>query len=85
MRNWNISSINSQSDFFLNFISNIGIEDIIIPKNWNEINNDNGVNVVIFVMSKNLTVRNTVFPHRNIHEFIWMSQDVRTSNRKAVL
>jgi hypothetical protein len=37
--------------------------------------NDNGVRVVNFATSKNLTVKSTMFPHRNIHKFTW-DQDV---------
>jgi hypothetical protein len=36
-----------------------------------EISNDNGVRVVNFVISKNLVVKNTVFPHCNIHKYTW--------------
>jgi hypothetical protein len=32
-----------------------------------EINNDNGVRVLNFATSKNLTVKSTMFPHRNSH------------------
>jgi hypothetical protein len=42
-----------------------------------EISNDNGVRVVNFTASKNLFVRNTMFPHRNIHKVTW------TSHRKT--
>ncbi|PNF31948.1 hypothetical protein B7P43_G07946, partial [Cryptotermes secundus] len=40
-----------------------------------EINNDNGVRVVNFATSKNLTVKSTMFPHRNIHKVTWTSKE----------
>jgi hypothetical protein len=35
-----------------------------------KISNDNGVRVVNFATSKNLTVKSTMFPHRNIHKIL---------------
>jgi hypothetical protein len=46
-----------------------------------EISNDNGVRLVNFATSKNLRVNSTMFPHRNIHEYIWMSTDGKTHNQ----
>ncbi|PNF40100.1 hypothetical protein B7P43_G10719 [Cryptotermes secundus] len=40
-----------------------------------EISNDNGVRIVNFATSKNLTVKSTMFPHRNTHKFTWTSPD----------
>jgi hypothetical protein len=40
-----------------------------------EISNDNGVTVVNFAISKNLSDKSKKFPHRNIHKFIWTSPD----------
>jgi hypothetical protein len=55
----------------------VGREDIFKPTIGNEslqeISNDNGVRVVNFVTSKNLIVKSTVFPHRNIHKYTWTS------------
>jgi exonuclease III len=45
-----------------------------------KIGNDNGVRVVNFATSKNLTVKSMMFPHRNIHKFIWTS-DGRMHNQ----
>jgi hypothetical protein len=39
------------------------------------IRNDNGIRVVKFATSKNLTVKSTMFPHRNIHTYTWTSSD----------
>jgi hypothetical protein len=53
------------------FNAKAGREDIFKSTIWNEnlhkLSNDNGVRVVNFVTSKNLTVKSTVSPHRNIH------------------
>jgi exonuclease III len=50
------------------FNAKVGREDIFKPTIGNEslceINNDNGVRVVNFATSKNLTVKSTMFPHR---------------------
>ncbi|PNF22036.1 hypothetical protein B7P43_G10581 [Cryptotermes secundus] len=53
----------------------VGRKDIFKPTNerLHEISNDNGVRVVNFATSKNLTVKSTMFPHRNIHKFTWTS------------
>jgi hypothetical protein len=40
-----------------------------------EINNDNGVRVVNFATSKNLTVKSTIFTHSNIRKFTWTPPD----------
>jgi hypothetical protein len=44
-----------------------------------EISNDNAARVVHFATSKNMTAKNTMFPHRNIHKFTWAS-DGKTHN-----
>jgi hypothetical protein len=33
------------------------------------------------ITSKNLTVKSTMFPHRNIHKFTWTSTDGRMHNQ----
>jgi hypothetical protein len=61
------------------FNAKVGREDIFKPtianKSLHESINDNGVRVVNFSISKNLIVRSTMFPHRNIHKCTWMSPD----------
>jgi hypothetical protein len=51
----------------------VGQEDIFKPtignESLHEISSDNGVRVVNFATSKNLTVRITMFPLPNIHKF----------------
>jgi hypothetical protein len=55
------------------FSAKVGRVDIFKPTIGNErlheINNDNGVRVVNFAISKNCIVKSTMFPHRNIHKF----------------
>jgi hypothetical protein len=67
------------------FNAKVGREDIFNPTIGNEslhaISNDNGVRVVNFATSKNLTVKNKMFPHRNIHKVTWTSPDGRTHNQ----
>ncbi len=37
--------------------------------------NDNGVRIVNFATSKNLVVKSTMFPHRDIHKHTWTPPD----------
>jgi hypothetical protein len=46
-----------------------------------EITNDNGVRVVNFDTYKNLIIKSTMFPHRNIHKYTWTSPDGNTHNQ----
>ena len=43
--------------------------------------NDNGVRIVNFATSKNLVVKSTMFPHRNILRYTWTSPDGKTHNQ----
>jgi hypothetical protein len=67
------------------FNAKVGRENIFKPTIWNEglheIRNDNGVRTVNFAPSKNLTVKNTMFPHRNIHKYTWTTPDAKTHNQ----
>jgi endonuclease/exonuclease/phosphatase family metal-dependent hydrolase len=62
-----------------------GREDIYKPTIGNislhEIRNDNGVRLVNFPTSKNLRVKSTMFPHRNIHTYTWTFPDGKTDNQ----
>jgi hypothetical protein len=68
-----------------NFNAKVGRGDIFKPiignESLQEICNDNGVRVVNFATSKNLTVKSTMFPHRNIYKHTWTSPDGKTHNQ----
>jgi exonuclease III len=55
------------------FNAKVGREDIYKPtianESLQEASSDNGVRVVNFATSKNLIVKSTTFPHRNIHKY----------------
>jgi hypothetical protein len=66
------------------FYAKVGREDILKPtianESLHEISNDNGIRLVNFATSKNLRVKRTMFPHRNIHKYTWKSPDRKTHN-----
>jgi endonuclease/exonuclease/phosphatase family metal-dependent hydrolase len=66
------------------FNAKAGREDIFKPtignESLHEICNDNGARVVNFATSKNLIVKSTMVPRRNIHKFTWTFPDVKTHN-----
>jgi hypothetical protein len=41
----------------------------IVNESFHEISNDNGVKVVNFATSRNLTIKSTMLLRRNIHKF----------------
>jgi hypothetical protein len=61
------------------FNAKVEREDIFKPTIGNESlhqdSNDNGVRVVNFATSKNLVVKSSMFPHRNIHKYTWTTPD----------
>jgi hypothetical protein len=63
------------------FNAKVGRNPTIGNGRLHEICNDNGVSVVNVAKSKHLTVKSTMFPHRNIHKFTWTSTDGRTHNQ----
>jgi hypothetical protein len=67
------------------FNAKVGREEIFKPtignESLHEISNDNGVRIVNFATSKNLIVKSTMFPHRNIYKFTWTSPDGKTHNQ----
>jgi endonuclease/exonuclease/phosphatase family metal-dependent hydrolase len=70
---------------FGDFNAKVGREDIFKPASGNESlhqdSNDNGVRVVNLATSKNLVVKSTMFPHRNIHIYTWTSPDGKTHHQ----
>jgi hypothetical protein len=67
------------------FNAKVGREDIFKPiigqESLHQDSNDNGVRIVNFATSKNLVVKITMFPHRNIHKYTWTSPDGKTHNQ----
>jgi hypothetical protein len=67
------------------FNAKIGRKDIfksiIGNESLYETSNDNGVRVVNFETSKNLIVKSTILPHRDIHEQTWTSPESVTHNQ----
>jgi endonuclease/exonuclease/phosphatase family metal-dependent hydrolase len=58
------------------FNAKAGREDfsnLLLEMSLQAISNHNGVRVDNFATSKNLTVKSTMFPHRNIHKVTWTS------------
>jgi len=60
----------------------VGRENIFKPTIGQESlhldSNDNGVRLVNFATSKNLVVKSTMFPHRNIRKYTWTSPEGKT-------
>ena len=67
------------------FNAKVGREDIFKPiigqESLHQDSNDNGFRIVNFDISKNLVVKSTMFPHRNIHKYTWTSPDGKTHNQ----
>ena len=67
------------------FNAKVGRENIFQPTIGTESvhpeSNDNGIRLVNFATSKNLIVKSTKFPHRNIHKYTWTSPDGITHNQ----
>jgi hypothetical protein len=70
------------------FNAKVGREHIFEPaignKSLHEISNDNGVRLVNFATSKNLTVERTMFPQCNILKYTWTSPDRKPTIRLAI-
>jgi endonuclease/exonuclease/phosphatase family metal-dependent hydrolase len=66
------------------FNMKVGRENIFKPRIGNErlheINNGSGVSVINFATSKNLVIKNTMFPHRKIHKYTWTCPGGNTHN-----
>jgi hypothetical protein len=64
------------------FSAKVGREDIFKPtignESLHETSNNNGVRIVDFATSKNLTAKRTMFPYHNVHKFTWTSSDGKT-------
>ncbi|KAJ4430976.1 hypothetical protein ANN_19569 [Periplaneta americana] len=67
------------------FNAKVGREDNFRPtigkESLHAISSDNGVRLVNFATSKNLIVKSTTFPHKDIHKYTWTSPDGLTHNQ----
>jgi hypothetical protein len=67
------------------FSAKVGKKDvsklIIDNENLHEISSYDGFGAVNLPTSKNLSVKSTMFPHRNIHKYTWMSPDGKIHNQ----
>ena len=67
------------------FNAKVGIENVskttIGNESLHQDSNDNVVRIVNFGTSKNLVVKSTVFPHRDIHKHTWTSPDGKIHNQ----
>ena len=67
------------------FNAKLGRKNIFKPTIGNmsllQESNDKGVRIVNVATSKNLVVKSTMFPHRNIHKYTWTSLDGKTHNQ----
>ena len=67
------------------FNAKVGRENIfkltIGNESLHQDSNYNGVRIVKFATSKNLVVKSTMFPHRNIRKYTWTSPDGKTHNQ----
>ena len=67
------------------FNAKVERENIFKPTIGNESlhqdSNGNGVRIVNLATTKNLVIKNTLFPHRNIQKYKWTSPDGKTHNQ----
>ena len=67
------------------FNGKVGRENIFKPtigqESLHQDSDDNAVRLLKFATSKNLVVKSTMFPHRNIHKYTWTSPDCKTHNQ----
>ena len=68
-----------------NINANVGGEYIFKPTigqvSLRHDSNDNAITIIKFATSRNLVVKSTLFPHRNIHKYTWTSPDDKTHNQ----
>ena len=67
------------------FNAKMGKEEIFKPTIGNDSlhqdSNDNSVRIVNFATQKSLAVKSTMFPHRNIRKYTWISPDGKKHNQ----
>lgn len=63
----------------------IGKEHIFKPTIGNHslhnTSNDKGIRLINFAISKELVIKSTMYPHKDIHKATWVSPDLRTKNQ----
>jgi hypothetical protein len=66
------------------FNAKVGKENIfkltIGNESLHQDSDDNGVKIINLATSKNLLVKSTMFPHRNLHKYTWTFPDGQTHN-----
>jgi hypothetical protein len=71
--------------FLGDFNAKVGRENIfkttIGDDSVHQHSSDNSIKTVNFATPKNLVVKSTMFPHRNIHTYTWTFLDGRTHNQ----
>jgi hypothetical protein len=67
------------------FNAKVESDIVFILTIWNESllqnSNDNGFRIVNFAISKSQFFKSTMFLHRNIHKYTWVSPDGKTHNQ----
>ena len=64
------------------FNAKVGGDNIFIPTIGNEsLLNENGINILKSATSKNLVLKSTMFPHRDILKYNWTSTYWKTHNQ----
>ena len=76
-------SVSSYYNLILTFLQIIdsSMKPTIGNESLHQDSNDNGVRIVNFATSKNLVLKSTMFPHRDIHKYTWTSPDGKTHNQ----
>jgi hypothetical protein len=67
------------------FNAQVSKENFLRPtigqESWHLHSNDNGLRLVSFAESKNLTISSTYFPRKNIHKHTWTAPDGKTKSQ----
>jgi hypothetical protein len=67
-------------DFTAKLFREVGYK-IIGNESLHEISSGNGIRIIKFATTKNLTIKRTMFPHCTIHKYTWMSLNGKTYNQ----
>ena len=58
-----------------------GVRNTYGNESLHQDSDDNGVRIIDVTTSKDLALKSTVFPHREIHKYTWTSTDGKTHNQ----